>query len=73
MGLFNFASLLGNVWGLQSAAFAENSAVYFTLHGGLHMLSIFLGGVFIWQEPVRPRNWVGIAASITALVLLNLR
>ncbi len=73
MGLFNFASLLGNVWGLQSAAFAENSAVYFTLHGGLHMLSIFLGGVFIWREPVRPRNWVGIAASITALVLLNLR
>ncbi len=73
IGLFNFTSLLGNVWGLQSAAFVENSAVYFTLHGGLHMLSIFLGGVFIWQEPVRRRNWVGIGASITALVLLNLR
>ena len=73
VGLANFTSLLGQVWGLQSATFIENSAVYFTLHGGLHMLSIFLGGVFIWREPVRPRNWIGIGASITALVLLNLR
>jgi drug/metabolite transporter (DMT)-like permease len=72
IGLGNFVSLLGNVWGLQSADFVGNSAVYFMLHGGLHMLSIFLGGIFIWHEPVRRRNWIGIAASITALVLLNL-
>lgn len=72
IGLGNFVSLLGNVWGLQSAAFVDNSAVYFMLHGGLHMLSIFLGGIFIWHEPVRRRNWVGIGASIMALVLLNL-
>ncbi|MFK7803197.1 MAG: hypothetical protein AB8G95_16305 [Anaerolineae bacterium] len=72
IGLANFVSLLGNVWGLQSLAFADNSAVYFMLHGGLHMLSIFLGGIFIWHEPVRRRNWIGIGASIMALVLLNL-
>ncbi|MEM8858699.1 MAG: hypothetical protein AAGD96_10290 [Chloroflexota bacterium] len=72
VGLCNFVSLLGNVWGLQANQFVENSAVYYTLHGGLHMLSIFLGGVFIWREPVSGRNWVGICASILALVLLNL-
>lgn len=72
VGLCNFASLLGNVWGLQAPLFADNSAVYFTLHSGLHMLAIFLGGVFIWHEPVRRRNWAGIVAAIMALVLLNL-
>ena len=73
VGIFNFTALLGNVWGLQSADFAENSAAFYALHGGLSMLAIFLGGVFIWQEPVRPRNWVGIGTAISAIVLLNLR
>ncbi|MEM7798030.1 MAG: hypothetical protein AAF633_02470 [Chloroflexota bacterium] len=71
VGLFNFLLLLGNVWGLQSITFAEHSAIFYTLHGGLHMLSIFLGGVFIWHEPVARRNWLGIAASIIALIFLN--
>ena len=72
IGICNFLALVGNVWGLQSVTFAENSAIYYMLQGGLSMLAIFLGGILIWHEPVQRRNWVGIGLAIAAIVLLNL-
>lgn len=72
LGFPNFGASYFLLLALTAPAFANNSAVAYTLSSLVIAVLTFFTGVVIWREPTSRRRWVGAGLALLAIVLLNL-
>lgn len=72
LGVPNFGSSYFLLLALTAPAFANNSAIAYTLSSLSVAVLTFLSGILIWREPTSRRRWIGAGLALLAIVLLNL-